>query len=141
MEQETVSSELTQQQVSKPTGYEFTALQNSTIQLLGERMKFIGLLNLLFAGLVGLGGIFILFQSLPQALVAFLEVAFFGFMGFWTYQGAASFIKIVQTRGSDISHLMNALEDLRKIYNLQFWLMVFMLGMIVLGIVVVLILA
>ena len=123
-----------QQTAPKPTGYEFSSMQNSTIQTLADRMKAIGILFLVFAGFAAIGGFFVLFKSIPSAVSAFLEVALFGFVGLWTYRGAAAFHLIVQTRGSDISHLMDALEDLRKIYNLQFWLMVVILGLMALGV-------
>ena len=99
-------------------------------------MKIIGVFYLVFAGLAALGGIFILMQSLPQALVAFLEIALFAFIGLWHYRAAASFQMIVQTRGNDITHLMKALEELRKIYNLQVWLMIIVIGLLVLGVIV-----
>src|SRR5262245_61914780 len=39
-------------------------------------------------------------------------------MGIWTSSSAASFRQIVDTRGSDISHLMNALGSLNRMYTL-----------------------
>jgi hypothetical protein len=137
---------MTKEQVSpgtapQPTlgsiGYEFSPAQNLTIQVLAQRMKFIGILYMAFGGLVGVGGIVMLFQAPIQAIVAFAEVALFALMGLWNYKGADSFQLIVQTHGNDISYLMNALEDLRKIYNLQYWLMIVMLVLVALAIVAV----
>jgi hypothetical protein len=124
----------------KPAGYEFTAAQNATIEGLAKRMKFIGIIYLVFGGLVAIGALWMLTQSLPSALVAILEVALFGFMGYWTVKAAGSFQMIVQTRGNDISFLMNALEELRKIYNLQVWLFIIVLGLLAIGIVVMVVL-
>jgi hypothetical protein len=132
MEQEMTSAGMT---APRPSGYEFTAQQNLTIDVLAKRMKFIGILNLIFGGFMALGGILILFKTPIQGFVAFAEVAFFVLMGLWNYRGAASFQLIVQTQGKDIAHLMNALEELRKIYNLQYWLMIVMLVLVALGIV------
>jgi hypothetical protein len=42
-------------------------------------------------------------------------------MGTWTTSGAAAFRRIVDTQGSDVSHLMEATTNLRKLYTLQFW--------------------
>lgn len=136
MEQDNSFEEQAAQPTQKPAGYEFTAAQNSTIEVLARRMKFLGILNMVFAGFVALGGMFKLFQSPTEALVLFLEVALFAFMGLWNYRGAASFQLIVQTRGHDITHLMNALEELRRIYNLQYWLMVIVIGLTALGTIV-----
>lgn len=135
MNQENERLESTAPSVSTSSAYEFTPTQNLTLQVLSHRMKFIGLLYLVFAGIVGIAGISMLLTSLAQALAAFLEVVFFAFLGLWTYRGAAAFRLIVETRGSDISHLMDALENLRRIYNLQFWLMIGMLGLIALAII------
>jgi hypothetical protein len=131
MNQHTTSSGNTDQ----ASGYEFSSDQNLTIQILAKRMKFIGILNLVFSGLMAIGGLFVLFKFPAQAIVAFGEVALFAFIGIWNYRGAASFQMIVQTTGNDIAHLMNALADLKKIYNLQFWLMIIILILIVVGIV------
>ncbi len=117
------------------TGYEFTPEQDATIQLLAKRMKFIGILNMVFAGMMTIGGLFVMFKFPGQAIVAFAEVALFAFMGIWNYKGAASFQLIVQTTGNDIAHLMEALTDLKKIYNLQYWLMIIVLILVVVGII------
>jgi hypothetical protein len=115
--------------------YEFTGEQNLTIQVLAQRMKFIGVLNMVFGGLMAIGGFFVLFKFPGQAIVAFAEVALFGFIGVWNYKGAASFKLIVQTTGNDIAHLMEALTDLKKIYNLQYWLTIIVLILVVVGII------
>ena len=120
----------------KPSGYEFTPMQNPTIRTLAQRMRVIGIVYIIFAVFVGIGAFVVLLQSLPSALVGFLEVALFAFLGLWTYRGAASFQLIVDTKGSDISHLMNALDELRKIYSLQTWLMVAVLALMAIGIIV-----
>ena len=125
----------------KAGGYEFTPAQNATIEGLAKRMKFIGVLYLIFGALVALGALWMLAQSLPPALVGLLEVALFGFMGLWTTKAAKSFQMIVQTRGNDIAFLMNALEELRKIYNLQVWLFIIALGLLLLGVVIMLVVA
>ena len=116
-------------------GYEFNPEQDSTIQMLAKRMKFIGILNMIFAALMTLGGLLVLFRFPGQAIVAFAEVALFACMGVWNYKGAASFQLIVQTTGNDIAHLMEALTDLKKIYNLQYWLLIIVLILVVVGIV------
>lgn len=141
MEQEKGTTVQTPQPAPKPAGYEFTVAQNTTIQGLASRMKFIGILYLVFGGLVALGTIWLLTRSLPQGFVGCLEVALFGFMGLWTAKAAGSFRMIVQTKGNDIAYLMNALEDLRKIYNLQVWLFIIVLALLAVGVVAMLVLS
>lgn len=45
-------------------------------------------------------------------------------IGVWTRGAAVSFRQIVDTAGSDISHLMNALASLNKMYTLMYTLLV-----------------
>jgi hypothetical protein len=45
-------------------------------------------------------------------------------IGVWTQSASRSFGKIVETQGSDISHLMNALSSLNKMYSLIYTLIV-----------------
>jgi hypothetical protein len=52
-------------------------------------------------------------------------------IGVWTRRSAGSFKKIVDTRGSDITHLMNALSELNKMYTLLYTLII--IGLLVLG--------
>jgi len=46
-------------------------------------------------------------------------------LGVWTRSAAGSFKKIVDTKGSDISHLMEALSSLNKMYSLIYTLIIF----------------
>ena len=141
MEQHEGSIAEAPQSAPKPAGYEFNAAQNATIHSLAQRMKIMGVFYMILGGFAALGGLFLITQSLPSALVIFLEVALFGFIGWWNYKAAESFHLIVQTRGNDISYLMNALDGLRKIYNLQVWLIVVVLGLLALGVVVMVVLS
>jgi hypothetical protein len=49
-------------------------------------------------------------------------------IGVWTQSAAGSFQKIVDTQGSDINHLMNALSALNKMYSLIYTLI--MIGLL-----------
>jgi hypothetical protein len=55
--------------------------------------------------------------------------------GVWARSSAASFRKIVDTRGNDITNLMNALGSLRAMYSMVYMLLVLALlaGLIALG--------
>jgi hypothetical protein len=59
-------------------------------------------------------------------------------MGTWTSSSAASFRQIVETRGSDITHLMNALGALNRMYTLIYTIVLFVVVMTVLAIVMLL---
>jgi len=45
-------------------------------------------------------------------------------IGIRTIGASNSFKKIVETEASDISHLMNALNELKKLYTLQYVLVI-----------------
>jgi hypothetical protein len=45
-------------------------------------------------------------------------------IGIWTKKAASSFQLIVNTQGNDIENLMGALGELRKLYTLQYWLLI-----------------
>jgi hypothetical protein len=49
---------------------------------------------------------------------------FYLLMGVWTRSAGDSFLKIVTTQGSDISHLMNGLGSLYSMYSLLYTLLV-----------------
>lgn len=143
MQEQDLNPENVIQSERKTTGYEFTMAQNTTIQTLADRMKFMGILFLAYAVLVAIVCIYHLVhaQDLQHGVGELLEVILFSFMGWWTYKGADSFHAIVRTKGSDIMHLMDALEDLRKIYNLNFWLMIGVFAILFIAIIVAVIMA
>ena len=111
--------------------YEFSAQENETMQVLASRMKFVGIFNIVIGVLYGVAGlVFLLVQ--PLALLLYLPVvAMLVLVGLWTNSASSSFKMIVQTEGQDIMHLMNALTQMRKLYNLQFWLLVVGLALVV----------
>jgi hypothetical protein len=60
---------------------------------------------------------------------------FYLLLGIWTRSASQSFRKIVDTRGNDISHLMNGLGALHQMYSLLYTLLVLVLlaGVLSLG--------
>ena len=112
--------------------YEFSAAENETIQVLASRMKFVGIFNIVIGILYGLAGLMFLLVQ-PLALLLYLPVVgMLILIGVWTNSASSSFKMIVQTAGQDIMHLMSALENLRKLYNFQFWLLVVGLILVIL---------
>lgn len=69
--------------------------------------------------------------ALNTAVIGF----FYLLMGVWTRTAGASFRKIVDTQGSDITHLMNGLGSLHSMYSLIYTLLVVTLlfGLVALG--------
>jgi hypothetical protein len=76
-------------------------------------------------------------ESLPSnnslwgiAISALVNFLIYLCVGMWTQSAASSFQKIVDTKGNDISHLMDALSSLNKMYTLIWTLIV--IGLVVL---------
>ncbi len=115
------------------SGYEFTDAQNMTFSVLASRMKFLGILNMVFAVFIGLFAILALFGSPLTIVVSGPQVAMLVVLGLWMMNASSSFRMIVDTHGQDISHLMTAMEALRKLYNLQFWLTIAVLIVFLIG--------
>lgn len=113
--------------------YEFDQSQNELILDLSNKMRFVSYFLIVvgvLAGIIGLLGLNA--GAVIQAVVQIL-------IGVWTLKAASSFKLIVNTEGNDIVNLMGALGELRKLYRLQYWLLiialVFMAIALVLGIV------
>ena len=111
--------------------YEFTPSENATIANLAWKMNFVGLFVL------ALGILVILFGVLTKQGFPFFSGVLYAIVGLWTQRSAGSFRKVVDTQGKDITHLMFALEDLRKLFTLQFWICLIALVAVVAGLVVV----
>jgi hypothetical protein len=107
--------------------YEFKASENRIIGQLAWKMNFVGLF-LLANGLliiaIGIG----VFHAGPIISGTLTCV-----VGLWTQRASVSFRSVVDTEGHDISHLMKALDDLRKLYSLQFWLVILGLVLAIAG--------
>jgi hypothetical protein len=102
-------------------GYEFTPQQNDTIEKLGRSMQTVG--NVMF--LLGILGIIDFIASFwTRGGPGFgagnggVGAILFAVFGFWTQRAGNNLKKIVKTTGNDITHLIAALDDLRKMYGI-----------------------
>jgi len=103
--------------------YEFTGAQNQLIGTLAKRMKFVAIFFIVLGAIVAAGGLFSLSRGIEGIITIFMA-ALYIIIGIWTIKAADSFKKIVDTAESDISYLMNALNELKKLYTLQYVLMI-----------------
>ena len=116
--------------------YEFSSSQNQVIKQLADKMRFVsyfligvGVLN----ALIGIIGLFS--TTLRGSFGEIITGILLSLLGFWTYKASISFQRIVSTQGNDVENLMGALAELRKLYTLQYWLLIITLIFIVIGIV------
>jgi hypothetical protein len=109
---------------SSGQGFEFTDAQNAVIAALARDMVWVATPLVIVALLYGLGLLVSAVRSfrdphvLAQAALVGLAMLFYLALGIWTNRSARAFNLIVRTRGRDIDHLMNALDNLRKMYGL-----------------------
>jgi len=101
--------------------YEFSSSQNELIKNLADKMRFVGYF-LLAVGVLGvLGG---LLSIRTGGVGSIINGVVYILIGVWTNNASSAFQRIVETSGSDIENLMGALGELRKLYTLQYWLLI-----------------
>ena len=98
--------------------YEFSEPQNTQFSKLAASMTFVGTAMIVLGAF---SGITIFFGSIQNILTA----AFYIFIGIWTRNAGQAFQSIVDTEGSDISHLMSAIGNLEKLFTLEKWIIIF----------------
>jgi hypothetical protein len=99
--------------------YEFNDTENAAITDLASKMRFVGLMGVIFGVLLMLAGIGGCASSNPGGLGNVIQGVLSLMIGLWTRSAADAFKRIVDTQGSDIFNLMSALGELRRIYGLQ----------------------
>lgn len=114
-------------------GYEFDSNQEVVIRDLAGSMQFVGTASIVVAVVMWLIGIATLFMANPAGVGQIIQGVLLVFIGVWTRSSARSFQLVVDTKGSDIPNLMSALSELRRLYNLQKWLMIVMLVLFILA--------
>ena len=124
-------------QALKPTtlGYEFTMAQDDVIRALSKKMKFVGMFYVVVSAIVGLAGLGFMFLNAWIGLFYMIMLTPELLIGIWTLTAAKSFKLVVDTKGHDVPHLMNALNSLRKLYTMMFWILIIALAFMVIAIV------
>ena len=119
-------------------GYEFDSPQEVVIRELAGTMQFVGTVSIVLAVVLWIIGIVTMFAGNLAGLGQVMQGVLLVFIGAWTRSAARSFQLVVDTKGSDIPNLMNALGELSRLYTLQRWLMILALvlfvGAFVLGV-------
>jgi hypothetical protein len=113
--------------------YEFNEEQNALIGGLAARMRFVGMF-LIVLGVLALVGAAATARDVRDGHLVVFGI-FQIVLGAWTRSAAKGFRQVVETQGADINHLMEALADLRKLYTLQYWLVILALVVLVITLV------
>jgi len=125
--------------IQQASAFEFSDVQSDVISRLSSRMKFVGIFYIVVGAMMGLGTVATLFIMPPVAVIYGLVTAAEILIGLWTNNAASSFRMITSTQGNDVGYLMNAVESLRKLYNLQFWLLIGGIAMCILVVIIALV--
>jgi hypothetical protein len=105
------------------SNYEFDNSQNVLIGQLANRMKFVSIFLMIGGVLTAVLGLFGAAEGIGEMISGVADFL----IGIWTYQASTAFKRIVDTQGQDIENLMGALGELRKLYTLQYWVLIFTL--------------
>jgi len=114
-------------------GYEFDSAQEVVVGELAGSMRFVGTASIALAIVMWLLGIATMFMGNPAGLAQIVQGVLMIFIGTWTRSSARSFQLVVDTKGNDIGNLMNALGELRRLYNLQKWVLIVALVLMVIA--------
>ena len=119
--------------------YEFDAAQNALLGDLGLKMRFVGMFALVIGVLVLLGSVLALNTNINASVYdlsgAFISGLLYIVLGAWTRSAGASFTRVVATKGADISHLMDALADVRQVYTLFYWICVLSIALLIISLI------
>jgi hypothetical protein len=108
---------------------EFTPEQNQVIASLAFNMRIVGVVSLIAGGLLAAAGCALAVKGgWPPLIQGVLALV----IGGLTVQAAGAFRRIVDSRGDDIGHLMEALGALRTLYQVQVFLLFLALGLLAL---------
>ena len=108
--------------------YEFTPAQEAVIGDLAGKMQFVGLCMCALAVLWVTQVVIVLVsrwnEPRPFDVYGTLNALIYGLIGFWTLTASGAFAQVVRTVGWDVSHVMDALRSLRKMYSLLNYLLI-----------------
>ena len=106
--------------------YEFDHLENKTISELSRSMSLVGLIHIVAGGLVALYSSPLVHNDHPAhpwevASVFLVAAVLLIVKGVQLRLAGSYFNSVVTTQGSDITNLMDALEDVKGLYDAQWW--------------------
>jgi len=98
--------------------YEFTDHENILVNDLAKKMRYVGIFGIILGVVEILSSFFGEKSGIISGVISII-------VGVWTINASKFFQKIVDTTGNDITNLMNALAELKKLYGLQYWTQIF----------------
>lgn len=111
-----------QSPMTPPSEYEFSNVQNGVIGELASKMRFAGLMGMVFGLLLAATSLAPVVLAKTLSGINWANLVAGGaslVIGVWTRGAAGHFQNIVDTEGNDIGNLMTALDELRRAYAIQ----------------------
>ena len=102
--------------------FEFGAEENRVFEGLAAKMEFVGSSTALMGGLILLSGLYSAWSTgvSVSPLVVIGAGLLITAIGAWTRRAGVEFQLVAETTGKDIAHVMGALDNLRKLYLVQY---------------------
>ncbi len=103
---------------------------------LGSKMQFVGMFSIVIGAIVLMGAVLTVNANafgLGDFIAGLLYIA----IGAWTRAAGVGMSRVVQTRGSDVTHLMDALANVRRIYTLFYWICLVAIALMILSLLIV----
>ena len=104
--------------------YEFTPEQEKTIGDLAGKMGFVAAFLLAMATISLVQAGYVAYKARLFDWPLAINALIYGCIGVWTLNASGAFAAVVTTVGRDVTHLMNALGSLRRMYSLLYWLLI-----------------
>ncbi|MDC0715561.1 hypothetical protein [Nannocystis bainbridge] len=108
---------------STPRNYEFSGPENIIIRQLVDAMRFVAAASLAvgaFVLILGIAGLVTQGRAaIGPALGDFAEAVVFVLIGLWLQRAVDAFSRVIDTSGDDITHLLDALRELTRVFSLQ----------------------
>lgn len=123
---------------STPRNYEFSAPENIIIRQLVDAMRFVSAASFAvgaFVLILGIAGLATQGRAaIGPAIGDFAEAVVFALIGLWLQRAVDAFNRVVDTSGDDITHLLDALRELTRVFSLQRTVLVLAVIVIVMAI-------
>ncbi len=117
--------------------YEFNDEQNQAIGSLSHKMKVVSVFMIVIAILSIVGAIIPMFKGMsslaqlgPDLVGSLVSLL----IGVWGLNAARSFQEVVDTKGNDIDHMMDAVGNLNKLVGFAYWLLMIFIFVLLLGV-------
>ena len=125
---------MTDSAVRQGEEFEFNDSHNMVFDSLARWMKIVGIIEIALGVVYAVPAVAALIVlNTPVVVIAALHIVIVAAMGLWTIKAGGHVRAIVHTEGDDVRHLMEAMDQLKKLFLLQGAVFVIMIVLAVAG--------